>query len=228
MTHTQTSIALHQHTLMSTGEGGVAHGGGPCGACKFLRRKCVKGCIFAPYFDSDQGAAHFAAVHKVFGASNASKLLHRIPPPKRLDACVTLCYEALARVRDPVYGCVSQIFSLQQQVVNLQAELAYIQAKLSTLQRLFPPPLHTPSPTTCNTPLPEAIPDSDMGLFPNVPMLLDPLQTQLGCNEMTNSFLNPVDYQDQMDEDGGLQSLAREFVSRCLPGVRIRPPCSQI
>ncbi|KAK8498788.1 hypothetical protein V6N11_012377 [Hibiscus sabdariffa] len=40
-------------------------GGGPCGACKFLRRKCVPGCIFAPYFDSEQGAAHFAAVHKV-------------------------------------------------------------------------------------------------------------------------------------------------------------------
>lgn len=90
--------------------------GGPCGACKFLRRKCVKGCIFAPYFDSEQGTAHFAAVHKVFGASNASKLLMRIPAQKRLDAVVTLCYEALARVRDPVYGCVGHIFFLQQQV----------------------------------------------------------------------------------------------------------------
>ncbi|KAK9016499.1 hypothetical protein V6N11_078995 [Hibiscus sabdariffa] len=37
----------------------------PCGACKFLRRKCVSGCIFAPHFGSDQGAAKFAAVHKV-------------------------------------------------------------------------------------------------------------------------------------------------------------------
>jgi len=90
--------------------------GGPCGACKFLRRKCVKGCIFAPYFDSDQGTAHFAAVHKVFGASNASKLLMRIPAHKRLDAVVTLCYEALARARDPVYGCVGHLFALQQQV----------------------------------------------------------------------------------------------------------------
>lgn len=90
--------------------------GGPCGACKFLRRKCVKGCIFAPYFDSDQGTAHFAAVHKVFGASNASKLLMRIPAHKRLDAVVTLCYEALSRARDPVYGCVGHLFALQQQV----------------------------------------------------------------------------------------------------------------
>ncbi|KAM0015828.1 putative transcription factor AS2-LOB family [Helianthus debilis subsp. tardiflorus] len=93
------------------------NGGGPCGACKFLRRKCVKNCVFAPYFDSDeQGAAHFAAVHRVFGASNASKLLLRVPPHRRLDAVVSLCYEALSRVSDPVYGCVSNIFTLQQQV----------------------------------------------------------------------------------------------------------------
>ena len=102
----------------SVPSGGVGCGGGgpPCGACKFLRRKCVTGCIFAPYFDSEQGAAHFAAVHKVFGASNVSKLLLQIPPHKRLDAVVTVCYEAQARIRDPVYGCVSHVFALQQQV----------------------------------------------------------------------------------------------------------------
>lgn len=99
------------------GGGGGSGGGGPCGACKFLRRKCVAGCIFAPYFDSEQGAAHFAAVHKVFGASNVSKLLLHIPVHKRLDAVVTICYEAQARLRDPVYGCVAHIFALQQQVL---------------------------------------------------------------------------------------------------------------
>ncbi|GAB2275508.1 LOB domain-containing protein 18 [Dionaea muscipula] len=82
-----------------------------------MRGKCVKGCIFAPYFDSEQpGTAHFAAVHKVFGTSNASKLLQGIPVHRRLNAVLTLCYEALARVRDPVYGCVAHIFSLQQQI----------------------------------------------------------------------------------------------------------------
>lgn len=111
------SISFLREMTGSKGDGGGGGGGGgPCGACKFLRRKCVKGCVFAPYFDSDQGTAHFAAVHKVFGASNASKLLAGIPPHKRLDAVVTLCYEALARVRDPVYGCVAHIFTLQQQV----------------------------------------------------------------------------------------------------------------
>ena len=89
----------------------------PCGACKFLRRKCISGCIFAPHFGSDQGAARFAAVHKVFGASNVSKLLLHIPVGRRHDAVVTICYEAQARLADPVYGCVSTILALQQQVL---------------------------------------------------------------------------------------------------------------
>ncbi|MCD7453885.1 hypothetical protein HAX54_022591 [Datura stramonium] len=102
----------------------------PCGACKFLRRKCVNGCVFAPYFGSDQGAARFAAVHKVFGASNVSKLLLHIPANRRQDAVVTITYEAQARLSDPVYGCVSTILALQQQVASLQAEVALVQTQL--------------------------------------------------------------------------------------------------
>uniref|UniRef100_A0A803N0F5 LOB domain-containing protein n=2 Tax=Chenopodium quinoa TaxID=63459 RepID=A0A803N0F5_CHEQI len=102
----------------------------PCGACKFLRRKCTNGCIFAPHFGSDQGAARFAAVHKVFGASNVSKLLLHIPMNRRQDAVVTISYEAQARLSDPVYGCVSTILALQQQVATLQAELAMVQSQV--------------------------------------------------------------------------------------------------
>ncbi|XVF80935.1 hypothetical protein PTKIN_Ptkin15bG0115500 [Pterospermum kingtungense] len=98
--------------------------GSPCGACKFLRRKCVRGCVFAPYFCHEQGATHFAAIHKVFGASNISKLLAHLPVSDRCEAAVTISYEAQARLQDPIYGCVSHIFALQQQVVNLQAQLA--------------------------------------------------------------------------------------------------------
>lgn len=90
--------------------------GSPCGACKFLRRKCLKGCVFAPYFCHEQGATYFAAIHKVFGASNASKLLSQIPVSGRSEAALTITYEAQARLRDPVYGCVAHIFALQQQV----------------------------------------------------------------------------------------------------------------
>ncbi|MBA0870338.1 hypothetical protein Goshw_011067 [Gossypium schwendimanii] len=94
-----------------------------CGACKFLRRKCTNECVFAPYFCYDEAANHFAAVHKVFGASNASKLLLHLPIHNRSDAAITIAYEALARIRDPIYGCVAHIFALQQQVAGLQEEI---------------------------------------------------------------------------------------------------------
>lgn len=90
--------------------------GSPCGACKFLRRKCVVDCVFAPYFTSEQGPARFAAIHKVFGASNVLKLLLHVPLHDRGEAVMTIAYKAQARLRDPVYGCVSHIFALQQQV----------------------------------------------------------------------------------------------------------------
>ncbi|CAL1356650.1 unnamed protein product [Linum trigynum] len=109
---------------------GSSAAGAPCGACKFLRRKCVSGCIFAPHFGSDQGAARFAAVHKVFGASNVSKLLLHVPVNRRNEAVVTISYEAQARLSDPVLGCVSTILTLQQQVASLQAELAMVQNQL--------------------------------------------------------------------------------------------------
>ncbi|XP_047320990.1 LOB domain-containing protein 33-like [Impatiens glandulifera] len=94
-----------------------------CGACKFLRRKCSMDCVFAPYFSYENSASHFAAVHKVFGASNASKLLSHLPIHSRREAAVTVSYEALARLNDPIYGCVSHIIMLQQQVTSLQEEI---------------------------------------------------------------------------------------------------------
>ncbi|KAJ8497394.1 hypothetical protein OPV22_007946 [Ensete ventricosum] len=103
--------------------------GSPCGACKFLRRKCVRGCVFAPYFCYEQGVAHFAAIHKVFGASNASKLLLQLPVSDRPEAALTISYEARARLQDPVYGCVSHIFALQQQILTLEAQLASLKAQ---------------------------------------------------------------------------------------------------
>ncbi|KAI0510043.1 hypothetical protein KFK09_010643 [Dendrobium nobile] len=101
----------------------------PCGACKFLRRKCVRGCVFAPCFCHEQGASHFAAIHKVFGASNFSKLLMKLPIIDRCKAASTIFYEAQARLQDPIFGCVSHIFALQQQVVSLQAQLASLRAQ---------------------------------------------------------------------------------------------------
>ncbi|CAN8286834.1 unnamed protein product [Cochlearia groenlandica] len=119
--------------MASSGNGGSTTGtGSPCGACKFLRRKCVFDCIFAPYFSSEQGATRFAAIHKIFGASNVSKLLLNVPVHDRCEAVVTIAYEAQARLHDPVYGCVSHIFALQQQVSYLQAQVMQMKTRIAS------------------------------------------------------------------------------------------------
>ncbi|KAL6174929.1 hypothetical protein ACLB2K_051574 [Fragaria x ananassa] len=101
----------------------------PCAACKFLRRKCMPGCIFAPYFPPEE-PQKFANVHKIFGASNVTKLLNDLLPHQREDTVNSLAYEAEARVRDPVYGCVGAISFLQRQVQRLQKELDAANADL--------------------------------------------------------------------------------------------------
>ncbi|KAL2624136.1 hypothetical protein R1flu_008381 [Riccia fluitans] len=102
----------------------------PCAACKFLRRKCTAECVFSPYFPPDQ-PHKFANVHKIFGASNITKLLNELPVHQREDAVNSLAYEADARVKDPVYGCVGAISVLQRQVAQLQQELAIAHSDLA-------------------------------------------------------------------------------------------------
>ncbi|KAL0318524.1 UNVERIFIED_CONTAM: protein LATERAL ORGAN BOUNDARIES [Sesamum angustifolium] len=86
------------------------------------------GCIFALF--PPEEPHKFANVHKIFGASNVTKLLNMLLPHQREDAVNSLAYEAEARVRDPVYGCVSAISFLQRQVERLQKELDAANADL--------------------------------------------------------------------------------------------------
>ncbi|OMO97895.1 hypothetical protein COLO4_14283 [Corchorus olitorius] len=107
----------------------------PCAACKFLRRKCQPECVFAPYFPPDN-PQKFAQVHKVFGASNVTKLLNELHPSQREDAVNSLAYEADMRLRDPVYGCVGVISLLQHQLRQLQMDLSCAKSELSKYQSL--------------------------------------------------------------------------------------------
>ncbi|XP_076948788.1 LOB domain-containing protein 18-like [Bidens hawaiensis] len=228
------------------GGGGGSGGGGPCGACKFLRRKCVAGCIFAPYFDSEQGAVHFATVHKVFGASNVSKLLLSIPVHKRLDAVVTICYEAQARVRDPVHGCVAHLFALQQQVVNLQAELAYLQGHLASLEVPTPPPPpqqhQPPTPSSVvsitNLPITSSLPANyDLSVLFDPMMQSSARSMQSSVQQMAPIQCHGSDTSTPPQHDGGrgsssdLHELARELLQRQNPGssdVTTLPPHDSI
>ncbi|KAK6150194.1 hypothetical protein DH2020_017719 [Rehmannia glutinosa] len=135
----------------------------PCAACKLLRRRCSQGCVFAPYFPADE-PLKFAGVHKVFGASNVSKML-QLPEDQRGDAVSSMVYEANARMRDPVYGCVGAISYLQQQIDELRKELALAQAEVVHLRvRLAAStsPANSGSPSSYTLPYSE--PSFDLGM----------------------------------------------------------------
>ncbi|KAF7838291.1 Protein LATERAL ORGAN BOUNDARIES [Senna tora] len=127
----------------------------------------MAGCIFAPYFPPEE-PQKFANVHKIFGASNVTKLLNDLLPHQREDAVNSLAYEAEARVRDPVYGCVAAISFLQRQVHRLQKELDAANADLlryasPSIIPMPPPPPHTPyyAHTQPSSLLPYSLPWTD-------------------------------------------------------------------
>ncbi|PKU70147.1 protein ASYMMETRIC LEAVES 2-like [Dendrobium catenatum] len=105
----------------------------PCAGCKFLRRKCQQDCIFKPYFPPDQ-PQKFVNVHRVFGASNVSKILNELSPFEREAAVNSLFFEAEMRLRDPIKGCVGIISLLQRKLRQLQIDLFTAQSELVKCQ----------------------------------------------------------------------------------------------
>ncbi|KAG5546859.1 hypothetical protein RHGRI_018881 [Rhododendron griersonianum] len=150
----------------------------PCAACKLLRRRCAHDCVFAPYFPADE-PQKFASVHKVFGASNVNKMLQELPVQQRGDAVKSMVYEANARVRDPVYGCVGAISSLQHQIDVLQTQLALAQAEVVHMRmREFssisiPPATNSPENDSPSPSSKLITPSSQTKSFFNMDMVVD-------------------------------------------------------
>ncbi|CAF1717087.1 LOB domain-containing protein 36-like [Brassica napus] len=118
----------------------MASSNSPCSACKFLRRKCTRECVFAPHFPPDQ-PNKFSCVHKAFGASNVAKLLSELPLNQREDAVTSLVYEAETRIQDPVYGCVGLISLQQQRLKQIQRDTDVARRELATYigpEAMFP------------------------------------------------------------------------------------------
>ncbi|XP_058068588.1 LOB domain-containing protein 24-like [Magnolia sinica] len=101
-----------------------------CAACKCLRRRCPEDCVLAPYFPSTK-PQRFACVHRIYGASNASKMLQQVPVHLRAQAADSMSIEAHLRIQDPVYGCVRIISQLQHEIYMTQYELAKTQAEMA-------------------------------------------------------------------------------------------------
>ncbi|XAR54478.1 hypothetical protein NMG60_11029622 [Bertholletia excelsa] len=100
-----------------------------CAACKSLRRRCPPDCVLAPYFPSNN-PQRFDSVHKIFGASNVTKMLEGLPVNLRGEAAECMSFEAMWRVKDPVYGCVGIISHLQQEIIQTQTEITKTYAEI--------------------------------------------------------------------------------------------------
>ncbi|CAI9106370.1 OLC1v1005508C1 [Oldenlandia corymbosa var. corymbosa] len=103
-----------------------------CAGCKYLRRRCPSDCILSPYFPPNN-PQRFYYVHKIYGTSNVAKMLQQVPVHLRAEAANAMYYEAYCRIKDPVYGCVGIITSLNHQICEAQREISKIQAEIAVL-----------------------------------------------------------------------------------------------
>ncbi|KAI4387741.1 hypothetical protein MLD38_000147 [Melastoma candidum] len=109
----------------------------PCAACTVADKLCTADCIFSLLFPPDR-TTEFEMIHKVFGEMNSRKLLTKLPPEHRKDAADSLVYEAEARLRDPLNGCVGTISSLQRKLDRLKKELAATEAETARYAAMMP------------------------------------------------------------------------------------------
>jgi len=116
---------------------------------------------------------------------------------------------------------INEILIWIMQVMNLQAELTYVQARLATMQRMPMAVAPLPPPQSSS---PQTLPSSDHlasnADMQSVPIMhYDPLQPHSASFELSSILFNQS---DQQMEDRELQALAREFVTKYLPGVRFQ------
>ena len=102
-----------------------------CAACKHQRRRCDEtSCNLAPYFPADN-LQRFNLVHLVFGRSKVSKILQEQDISNRKQVADSLVYEAEARLRDNVYGCVGSASFLEKKLKDVQDELKKVKNELT-------------------------------------------------------------------------------------------------
>ncbi|CAH8367977.1 unnamed protein product [Eruca vesicaria subsp. sativa] len=167
----------------------------PCAACKLLRRKCTQECVFAPYFPPTQ-PQKFISVHRVFGASNVTKILNDLPPLNREDAVNSLYYEAEALIRDPIYGCVGPISFLQQYHKKIQQDLVTAKEELAGYigpDGMIPQQTYLP-------PLANIAPPSFMMAMEGMPHCVIPQEGPLIIHEPNLSQHQPQQQDEQMPQ----------------------------
>ncbi|CAE6075728.1 unnamed protein product [Arabidopsis arenosa] len=93
----------------------------PC-KCQDLRQQCTEECVLAPYLQPNK-PEKYASLSTVFDISRVARYLMDIEPSQR-QACVdSFCFEAEARLCDPIRGSTGLIHLLKRQVQDLELHL---------------------------------------------------------------------------------------------------------
>ncbi|GFP97551.1 LOB domain-containing protein 2 [Phtheirospermum japonicum] len=91
-----------------------------CAACKYQRKKCAANCILRRHFPASNTDG-FAAVHKIFGVANVTKMMREANSPADQDEIAkSLYWEAAMWVQDPVRGPYGTHLRLQDEIRVLQ------------------------------------------------------------------------------------------------------------
>ncbi|XVE86386.1 hypothetical protein DITRI_Ditri18aG0030900 [Diplodiscus trichospermus] len=120
-----------------------------CAACKHQRKKCDENCILAPYFPADR-CREFQAVHKVFGVSNATKIVRNANGEEdRKKVADSLIWEAFCWQKDPVlgpYGDYRKIYE-ELNLYKRQNRMMQLQDHDQSDQVFKMAPMHAVTPT---------------------------------------------------------------------------------
>lgn len=73
----------------------------------------------------------FRNAHRLFGVSNILKILKEIDPSQKKVAMKSIIYQANARDKHPVYGCVAEIQNLFFNIQLYEEELQAVHAQLA-------------------------------------------------------------------------------------------------
>ncbi|CAA7060095.1 unnamed protein product [Microthlaspi erraticum] len=89
-------------------------------------------CMFAAHFPTTN-LAKFEKVNKVFGLGTVQKILSLLGREDRKRAVTALCYEADARLRDPIFGCDGMVLQYQKDLQDLNKKIASSQSELASI-----------------------------------------------------------------------------------------------
>lgn len=108
-----------------------------CASCKHQRKKCKREiCPLAPFFPAER-TREFEAVQKVFGVSNAQKMIQAVDTrEEQFIVAESLIWEATCRLRDPKHGCSADYKRLQAEKNKLQLLVHSLEKQNQELLRL--------------------------------------------------------------------------------------------